>query len=54
MEEEPSKSPEPSKNPLIADWARKNWQLLAAFIAGILLGALAVRQGYEGVSIAGT
>jgi hypothetical protein len=43
----------PSKIPVIADWARKNWQLLAAFIVGILLGAFAVQQEYEGVNFGG-
>ena len=45
---------EPSKSPLITDWTRKNWKLLAAFVVGTLLGAFAVRQGYEGFSVGGT
>ncbi|MFM7753172.1 MAG: hypothetical protein ACKO58_02075, partial [Cyanobium sp.] len=36
------------------EWAQKNWKLIAAFAAGALLGALGVRQGYEGFRLAGS
>lgn len=45
---------EPFKNPLIAEWTRKNWKLISAFVAGALLGAFAMQRGYEGFSWAGT
>lgn len=36
------------------DWAKQNWKLIAAFAAGVLLGAISVRQGYEGFRFAGS
>lgn len=45
---------EPSPKFLVTEWAKKHWQLLAAFATGALLGAFAVQQGYEGFSIGGT
>ena len=45
---------EPSKKKIIAEWTGKNWKLIAAFFVGALIGAFAVRQGYEGFSIGGT
>jgi hypothetical protein len=35
-------------------WAQQNWKFLAAFTIGVLIGAISVRQGYEGVRIADT
>jgi hypothetical protein len=45
---------EPSPKFLVTEWAKKHWQLLAAFATGALLGAFAVQQGYEGFSVGGT
>ncbi|MEG3969539.1 MULTISPECIES: hypothetical protein [unclassified Microcoleus] len=45
---------EPSPRTLVTEWAKNHWQLLAAFAAGALLGAVAVQQGYEGFSVGGT
>jgi hypothetical protein len=36
------------------EWAQKNWKIIAAFAAGALLGAIGVRQGYEGFSLDGS
>ena len=36
------------------DWARENRKLIAVFAAGVLLGAISVRQGYEGFRFAGS
>jgi hypothetical protein len=36
------------------EWTQQNWKLIAAFGVGALLGALGVRQGYEGFRIAGS
>jgi len=35
-------------------WLQQNWRYVAVFTAGILIGAISVRQGYEGVRLAGT
>ncbi|WP_058995136.1 hypothetical protein [Leptolyngbya sp. NIES-2104] len=44
---------EASPKSLVTDWAKKHWQLLAAFTAGAFLGAIAVQQGYEGFRFGG-
>ncbi len=44
---------EPSPKPLVIEWAKNHWQLLAAFATGALLGAVAVQQGYEGFQFGG-
>lgn len=36
------------------DWVQQNWKLIASFAVGALLGAIGVRQGYEGFRIAGS
>ena len=36
------------------DWARENRKLIAVFAAGVLLGAISVRQDYEGFRFAGS
>lgn len=42
---------EPSPKSLVTEWTKKHWQLLTAFAAGALLGAVAVQQGYQGFRI---
>jgi hypothetical protein len=45
---------EHSPKPLVTNWAKMHWRLLAAFAAGASLGAVAVQQGYEGFRFGGT
>jgi hypothetical protein len=43
----------PTSKLLVTDLARTHWKLLVALAAGTILGAFAVRQGYEGFRIGG-
>jgi hypothetical protein len=45
---------ESSPQSLIIEWTKNHWQLLAAFIAGALFGAVAVQQGYQGFRFGGS
>lgn len=54
METEANGSTKDSLKSLVTEWAKKHWPSLAAFTAGILLGALAVQQGYQGFRFGGS
>lgn len=45
---------ETSPQSLVTEWAKKHWQLLAAFATGFLVGAVAVQQGYQGFKFGGS